>query len=342
MDLQYPDAVLASTRKIREVLSLISLTEELQAGSDVPDLWISDPFPTEFGTWGLSPLQHFAEMRCVGRWMIPVTQALHLLKRDYLGGAMAQTIGLRSGPTALASSGVGAGTPSGTPSVEVDKSSRATGVVAVGPFGVPCAQLLLLARGGGADPALVRCPKGTGTVTRRGDAFRLSMNKDEVEVLINGEAAYHLWGQLLIWERLGLLGLALGIVDRAWDIALEALAARLRRGEPLAGEQVAQFQVADNDIDRLGAELLAMDVAVDAEKGRLTPEKLALARYPSSAAAARCAQRALHLAALFSPELEPLAWRLVRRAHQLAVFSIPREHELQLAAAGLKSGLRVE
>src|SRR5712692_2726050 len=104
----------------------------------------------------------------------------------------------------------------------------------------------------------------------------------------------------------------------------------------------AQFQLADNDIERMSAEHLVLDVASDAECGKPVADKLALVRYFTSKQAEACAARALHVAQLFTPRMVPIARWLTQRAHHLSVFGMAREHEVRVAVAGLTAGMSLE
>ncbi|HEX6512190.1 MAG TPA: acyl-CoA dehydrogenase family protein, partial [Chloroflexota bacterium] len=115
-----------------------------------------------------------------------------------------------------------------------------------------------------------------------------------------------------------------------------------RQGHFLADEQVAQFQLADNDIDRLAAEHLILDTAIEADKRKPAQDKLAMVRYYTSGQAERCAARALHVAQLFTPRMVPIARWLSGRAQHLSLFGPAREHGVRLAAFGLAAGMSLE
>src|SRR5712692_3373858 len=177
---------------------------------------------------------------------------------------------------------------------------------------------------------------------RVGDAFVATFEGAQARVLTEGDEALKQWDTAAQWERLALIGLTAGLIDRTWRIALDALCEGKRQGHFLADEQVAQFQLADNDIERISAEHLVLDVAIDVEHGKRVEDKLALVRYFTSKQAEACAGRALHLAQLFTPRMVPIARWLIQRAHHLSVFGMAREHEVRIATAGLAAGMSLE
>jgi hypothetical protein len=225
--------------------------------------------------------------------------------------------------------------------VELGANGTVSGSVSVAPFCVPAVGLAFLARAG-SESALVESGQTSTEVQRVGESFTVRFQATPARVLAQGDPALRAWERAALWERLGLVGLSVGLIDRAYRIAMDAIGEGQRQERVLAGEQVAQFQLADNYIDRLAAERLAQDVAIDAERGRPVEAKLALVRYQTSGQAERCAARALHLASLFLPDVVPVARWLARRAHHLSVFGTAREHDVRLAAAGLAAGLRLE
>jgi hypothetical protein len=224
---------------------------------------------------------------------------------------------------------------------QLNPAGTISGSVSVAPFCVPASGLAFLAQAG-AGVALVECGSRGSHVERVGDAFAVSFETAPALTLAQGDVALQAWERAVLWERLALVGLTAGLIDRAYRIALDALCEGQRRELLVASEQVAQFQLSDNYIDRLAAERLAQDVAIDAERGRPVDEKLALVRYFTSGQGERCAARALHLASLLLPTVVPVARWLARRAHYLAVFGMAREHEVRLATTGLAAGMRVE
>ncbi len=173
---------------------------------------------------------------------------------------------------------------------------------------------------------------------RAGDAFVAVFEGTEATTAGGLEE----WRRAVLDQRLALIGMTLGLIDRAWRIALDALCEGKRTHNELADEQVAQFQLADNDIERYSAHHLVLDVAIDAERGKPVDDKLALVRWFTAKQAESCAARALHVAQLFTPRIVPIARWLTRRAHHLSVFGLAREHEVRLAARGLAAGMSLE
>lgn len=363
MDLTYPPSLRQSLDRLGQTLGQLSLQDEIAACAIEPELWAGSASPTAVGegsSQGIarrsepaaSPLAQFAQFRAMGAYALPLAE---LLARA--GGAY---VPLPDGATRGA---VALGWPDATapwqPGERVTAELRADGTisgsVSVAPFCVPAIGLVFLVQAD-ADVALVECRpnpftlpspqrgegEGGSHVERVGDAFGITLEAAPVEVLAAGDLALRAWERAVLWERLALVGLTTGLIDRAYRISLDALGEGQRRESLVASEQVAQFQLSDNYIDRLAAERLAQDVAVDAERGRPVNEKLAMVRYFTSGQAERCAARALHLASLLQPGVVPVARWLARRAHYLAVFGMAREHEVRLATAGLVAGMRLD
>jgi hypothetical protein len=329
MELTYPPSLTASLDRLTQTLGNVSVENETAACSIEPELWAA-------GNRGraapaASPLAQFAEFRAVGAYALPLPWLLARVGRCYVPLPDATT----RGAFALAWPDATAPWHRGEPlTATLEAGGVVSGSVSVAPFCVPASSLAFLAQVG-TDVALVECGVNGGHVDRLGDGFRVTFERTPVLTLAQGDPALQAWKRAVLWERLALVGLTVGLIDRAYRIALDALCEGQRQGSVVAGEQVAQFQLSDNYIDRMAAERLAQDVAIDAERGRAVDEKLALVRYYTSGQAERCAGRALHLASLFLPRLVPIARWLTQRAHHLSVFGAAREHEVRLATAGL-------
>lgn len=321
MDLDYPAPVSAALERIGQALADVTLEHELAGQLSGAR---AEPAATS------SPLGHVAEFRALGLFALPLPQLLARTGLSY--------VQLAPGASALASPDPRAPwPPEDSGSVKVNQSGECSGCLRVAPFCLPADRVLFLASG-----RLVECPMEMCHPTFEGDAAVLTLNQTPVRVLAEGKQATASWQQATNEEGLGLLGLTLGLIDRAWRIALDALCEGKRGGDELASEQVAQFQLADNDIERMAAERLVLDVAIDAEHGRPFDGKLAMVRYSTSSTAERCAARALHLASLFLPRIVPIARLLTERAHHLSLFGLAREHEVRLASAALADGLSLE
>jgi hypothetical protein len=335
MDLTYPPAVQESLERIGKALSEIAVRDEIAAAGQQPALWQTAPSRNGHATPAASPLAQVLEFRALGAYALPLSELLARAGRSYvpLPGS--------GGAVALGFPDAGAPWNPGDALRAELSGSKLTGSVNVAPFCVPSGGVVFLAQDGAA-PAMVEAAAEAGRVERVGDAFDVQFEDAPVQVLATGDAALQAWDAAVQWERLALTGLTLGLIDRSWRIALDALCEGKRQNQFLADEQVAQFQLADNDIERLSAQHLVQDVALDAEKGRPFKDKLALVRYYTSGQAERCAARALHVAQLFTPRLVPVARWLGQRAHHLSVFGLAREHEVRLAAFGLAGGLNLE
>lgn len=339
MDLSYPDDVLESLNQIAEALSGLDMVVPDSEGNRLPSARGSSPGAAEVFQ-AQSPLGVVAEYRIFGFYPLPLPQLLAKAGRSHVplpnltpqeGGIMA--LGManakrpwREGETAQA---------------ELVADDIVKGRLSVAPFFMPCTRFLFLVHK--ADMVvLVECGSSNAQVERVGDGFEIVLDNAPVRVVAEGQEATGLWQKAVEWERLALVGLTAGVVDRSYRIALDALWAGQQKHDELASEQVSQFQLADNYIDRLAVEHLVLDAAIDAQQGSLSPEKLALVRYSTSETVHRCAMRALHLASLFHESFLPTAQALVRRSHELSVFSAAREYEVQLAVAGLARGMSVE
>jgi hypothetical protein len=338
VDLSYPPALRDSLERIGKALAEISVKDEMAAAGQ-PELWQTRPSRNGHATPAASPLAQVAEFRALGAYALPLPELLARAGRGYVplpgnaGGAVAlgwpdaSSPWLPSQPLTVSLSG-----------------GKLSGTVSVAPFCVPATGIVFLAQTG-SDVALVDFPSppAAGEATQRaGDAFVIELENAPADVLAEGPEALKAWDRAVEWERLALTGLTAGLMDRAWRIALDAVCEGKRQGNVLADEQVAQFQLADNDIERLSAEHLILDLAVDAEKGKPVKDKLAMVRYYTSKQAEGCAARALHVAQLFLPRMVPVARWLTLRAQHLSVFGLAREHEVRLAAAGLVAGMSLE
>lgn len=336
MDLTYPPAVASSLDRLSQTLGQLTLADETEACGAEPELWATaaegrvEP--------AASPLAQFAEFRVMGAYALPLPELLARAERSYLllpAEATAGSVAL-AWPDATAP-----WHPDERLMAELSVNGTVSGSVNVAPFCVPARSLAFLAQTAN-DLALVECGPDSSRFERTGDAFAVTFEATPARVLARRETAVRAWERAVLWERLALVGLTAGLIDRAWRIALDALGEGQRQGSVVAGEQVAQFQLSDNYIDLLAAERLGQDVALDAERGRAVDAKLALVRYSTSGQAERCAARALHLASLLLPSLVPVARWLTRRAHHLSVYGVAREHEVRAATAGLAAGLRLD
>lgn len=336
MELTYPPSLTASLDRLTQTLGNISVEDETAACSVEPELWAEGD--RGGAAPAASPLAQFAEFRAIGAYALPLPWLLARGGRSYVPLPDATT----RGAFALAWPDATAPWHRGEPlTATLESGGVVSGSTSVAPFCVPASSLAFLVQVG-TDVALVECGVNEGHVDRLGDGFRVTFERSPVLTLAQGDAALQGWERAVLWERLALVGLTMGLVDRAYRIALDALGEGQKAGHVLAGEQVAQFQLSDNYIERLAAERLAQDVAIDAERGRAADQKLPLVRYHTSGVAERCAARALHLASLFLPRIVPIARWLTVRAHHLSVFGAAREHEVRLAAAGLAAGMRLE
>jgi len=338
VELSYPPEVSDALERLGRSLGGIAVKDEL-AGSEAPlELWGGEA--SEETPELTSGLGQVAEMRKLGEYALPLGGLLSQVGRRYLPTPRKWS---RGGVTPLGWPDVTAPWRPGDQLAARFDGSKVSGRVFVAPFCVPANRVILLADGAG-QPVLLKGPApNPGSTERLGDAFAVTFEGSPVILLAEGAEAVAAWQRLVTWERLALLGLTAGAIDRAWRIALDALCEGKRQGNPLADEQVAQFQLADNDIERLSAGHLINDAAIDVEAGKPhSAEKLALARYFTAAQAERCAARALHVAQLFLPRMVPIAGWLVKRAHHLSVFNSAREHEVQAATAGLVAGMSLE
>jgi hypothetical protein len=338
LDLTYPPAIRNGRERLTGALTGIAIEEELEACGRAPRLWDDEPGP-ELATEELgSPLAQVVDFRKLGEYVLPVGELLRRTQRRY---APVPRKWSRGGVTPLGWPDATAPWRPGEPLTLEFDGGKLRGQVSIAPFCVPANRLLCLARRR-EEIVLVKCPSGGTTTKALGDGFVVMFEDAPALLLAEGDEAVAAWQRVAAWEGLALVGLTLGLIDRAWRIALDALCEGKRGGNVLADEQVAQFQLSDNHIDQLSAERLALDVAADAENGRPFEGKLALMRCFTSRQAEACAARALHLASLFSPRMTPIARRLALRAHHLSVFGPAREHQVRMASAALVAGLSME
>jgi Acyl-CoA dehydrogenase, C-terminal domain len=340
MDLSYPPAIQASLDRFSQALAAISVKDELEACERKPELWGS---PRSVASPASGPLAQVAEFRALGSYALPLPELLAKSDRAYVPL-----------PADAAPDGSALGWPDASapwtwlyedPSTVQLSDGKLRGSVSVAPFCIPAGALAFLAEDGAKEHefALVQVASNSGRAEQVGDAFAVQFENVPARVFATGQTAIEAWEQAVLWERLALLGLTLGLMDRCWRISLDALCEGKRAGSLLADEQVAQFQLADNDIERLSAQNLILDAAVDVENGKASAkDKLALVRYFTSGQAERCAARALHVAQLFTPRMVPIARWFVQRAHHLATFNAAREYEVRSASNGVIAGLSLE
>src|SRR5712691_10780597 len=253
MDLTYPAAVAQVLERIDQALADVSLQDEVEACRSEPVLWVRHAPLVEADDW--SPLTRFAAFRKLGAGALPLGQLLRV--------------------SPLGSRDPSAPWQAGDPLLVELVAGKIRGHISVAPLCVPGDELLLLA---GAEHTIVLVkvgPEGSQT-ERLGDAFVVAFEDAPAHQLAQGVEAVAAWERLATRQRLALLGLTLGLMDRAWRIALDALCEGKRQGNILADEQVAQFQLSDIHIDRLVAEHLALDVAIDAEHGRAFEARMAM------------------------------------------------------------------
>lgn len=336
MDLTYQPSLAASLEGLDRTLAAMSVEDETAACTAEAKLWAEDDRGD--AAPAASPLAQFAEFRAMGAYAVPLANLLARVGRSYVPLPPTGTRGAIAlgWPDATAP-----WQPGEALTADVTAENTLAGIVNVAPFCVPAGRLAFLAQAG-ADVALIECGPARTRLQRVGDGFAVTIDGAPAICLARGDAALQAWEWAAFWERLALVGLTVGLIDRAWRIALDAICEGQRQGSFVANEQVAQFQLSDNYIDRLAAERLAQDVAIDAERGRAVDEKLALARCYTAGQAERCAARALHLASLFLPRLVPIARWFTQRAHHLSVFGAAREHEVRTATAGLAAGMRLD
>lgn len=336
MDLSYPISVLESLEKLSETLS--SEVKDDNVPREAPSMWNSDLVMAEVAG-PISPMSIVAEYRLYGSYAMNVSELLVMAGRSHtpLIDALLQsggivTLGLRDPKVPWR--------VSDAHEVTID-NDLASGRLSVSPFFLPCTRLLFMATKSDSV-VLAVCNSENTLVESVGDTFEIVLADTPVSILAVGDKAIQKWALAEQWERLALIGLTLGVVDRSYRIALDALWKGQQEKNILAGEQVAQFQLADNFIDRQAVEHLAYDAAIDAEKGNLAFEKAAMIRYSTSEMAQKCANRALHLASMFDESSLVSSKWLVSQAHKLRVYSTASECEVQMATAGLARGMSVE
>src|SRR5207244_4450738 len=154
-----------------------------------------------------SPLAQVAEFRALGAYAMPLAELMAKARRAHMplpakwsaGGAVALGWPDASGPWAK-----------GDPLMLELREGKLHGRVAVAPFCVPARALLALA-GKGSDIALVECwPDGART-ERMGDAFVAAFEGAQARVLAEGDEAMQAWQKAVLYQRLGLVGLTLGL-----------------------------------------------------------------------------------------------------------------------------------
>jgi hypothetical protein len=277
-----------------------------------------------------SPLAQFAVLRELGQVVAPWAETLraaglqlHDLGRLGLDPADAGLVGLALGDPRRRPD------PS-TLGVTARPSGHLDGVVAVAGLLAPVDSLVLAAtlpdEAGAIGVFHTAGPFGAGTVALAGAPARR---------LERGEAAWALALAAKRQERLAQIALALGAADRASHeslaLAREATAVR----DALALGQGVQFQVADNAIDLQVAETLGLHCATLAEAGTLTDADLASTRFMVVEALGRIAERAAHVAGLFTSPAPPWTTFVLDLARRLGLEGGALELDRREAALGV-------
>lgn len=336
MDLKYPINVLESLEKLSDTLASVSKDGTLPRL--LPSMWCSDSAASNLSQPN-SALGIVAEYRLYGSCAANVAELLAIVGRSHV--PLLDTEPATGGIVALGARdskifSQGADLPQLTITNDTGR-----GRLSVSPFFLPCTRLLFL--GSESDAVvLAECNSEGTSVEPVGDSFEIVLEDAPVNILAEGNEAIERWASAEKWEALALVGLTAGVVDRSYQIALDALWKGQQEDKELAREQVAQFQLADNFIDRQAVEHLVYDTAIDAQNGRLSAEKMAMVRYATAEMAQKCAGRAMHLAAIFDDSSLEIAKWLFHQAHNLCVYGMTREQGAQMAAAGLARGMSVE
>ncbi|HLY66801.1 MAG TPA: hypothetical protein VKU60_14805, partial [Chloroflexota bacterium] len=214
--------------RISASLAEISLKDELASAGRGMELWALSAAVS--GEAPRSPLAQYAEMRALGAYALPLPELLSRVGRGYVPLPA-------SAGTAMAALGwpdASAPWQSGDLlTVELGADGKLRGRVSVAPFCVPLSALVFLAHTG-AEVALVQAGRDGSRVDRAGDAFTVAFEDAPARILMEGAEAVLEWQRLAQSERLALAGLTLGVIDRAWRIALDALCEGKRAGNVLA------------------------------------------------------------------------------------------------------------
>jgi acyl-CoA dehydrogenase len=217
------------------------------------------------------------------------------------------------------------------------EGGRLSGTVELSPLSQGADNLMMLATHDG-DQVLVAFPAAALAFETVGDVLQAELHQVSARVIAAAPEARRMWAALARWERLRLVAMALHVVDSAWELGLHSLCLGNRSGNQLAGEQLAQFELADIGIERLAAGCLMDDAVRDAANGCLSEAKLAMTRYATAKIADACSARAERLVSLFNRTDHPAALELLTAARRLRSFNAACEQEVLEAAAGLREG----
>jgi hypothetical protein len=222
---------------------------------------------------------------------------------------------------------------------------RIDGQVYLTPLQLPASALVVLASApDGALLALVpRAYQGDDanqTLFPSCTSIAVLLEEAEGTALATGSEARSLYEWLVLQERIRLIGTAVGIIDRSWLLARNALLRGRENRHPLGAEQSLELLIADIDIARSGAELGGLDIALTADR---SPADAALeglvaaTRAWISRATVRSAGHARDLVSLLSPEDLPVASLLAERARIIAEALYPEVVEHAAVASSLAS-----
>lgn len=215
-------------------------------------------------------------------------------------------------------------------------SARVHGTLSVSPFLPQPEHLLVLA---GDRPSLA--------IVRFGDLSQDGSSSQYFEPLeVHAEATVHADGTEAIsafrrveqWERIGLIGVGLGVVDRSYAVVHEALGNPVSGSEALASNQSVLRSLAAIDAVRATVELVAHDLAgVVAARG-VSDLWMNAAKAWITEAVVSAANAAEKVAGLVRPDLAEPARVMAARASLLSRTLYAQAAEREMAADQLARG----
>jgi hypothetical protein len=165
------------------------------------------------------------------------------------------------------------------------------------------------------------------------DSPLVTLGDLDVRTIARGEQARRINAELLRWQRVGLLGVAVGIIDRSWLVIREAVTRARDERVEIAYEQGPEMRLAEVDIAREAAVLLALEATTNPASS--DTEGLATARAWTSDSARSCAAVARLVVKMLDHRLDELAVALEARAIEISAALYPIFVEHRRAAEAL-------
>lgn len=131
---------------------------------------------------------------------------------------------------------------------------------------------------------------------------------------------------------------ALGLADRAMQVATEHLSRRVQFGKPLAKQQGLRFALADLATDMVAAQLLVYRAAAARDRGDATPDQPAMGKLHATETAQRVVDRAVQSLGGLGVTVGQVPERLYREVRALRIYEGTSEIQKLVIARALFGG----